>query len=340
MKSRIILILMLVGLTVGCQVASPPEQPPRIAFVSDRDGNSEIYMMDRDGSNLTNLTRNENNNDMMPTWSPQANAFAFVSKKDKGGFTIRRMNIDGSELTVLSEKPPLVPIPLVWDPTGEWLAFGSQAAADVYVISATGETVRNLSDLKGRDDFQTWSLDGQSLFFTSSREGNLAIYRVDVDGGEPVRLTELGGNSTQPDWSPDGLEIVFAFVDQLAIKVLDSHWVLIQARECGGVDCIDDLPRWTPTGDQVLFRRTSAGALYLNGLWVMIPHTGRPNEVKLVDNALWFDWSPDGHKIVYTDSEKIFVMNADGSGKTLIRDLTENFDRASEMEYSRVSWGR
>ena len=170
MKSRIMLTLIVTSLMMGCQAtSSPSELPPRIAFVSDRDGNAEIYIMDRDGSNLTNLTHNEGGNDAMPTWSPQANAFAYVTKKDKGGFTIRRMNIDGSEQTVLSEKPPLIPIPLVWNPTGEWLAFGSEAAADVYVISATGETLRNLSDFKGRDDFQTWSPDGESLLFTSSR---------------------------------------------------------------------------------------------------------------------------------------------------------------------------
>jgi Tol biopolymer transport system component len=328
MKLRIILILT-VFLAVGCQaMSSSSEQPPRIAFVSDRDGKSEIYIMDRDGSNVTNLTGNEGDNDMMPTWSSEAHAFAFVSKEDKGGFSIRRMNIDGSESTVLSEKPPLVPIPLVWDPTGEWLAFGSQAAADVYVISANGETVRNLSDLKGRDDFQTWSPDGKSLLFTSSREGNLAIYRVDIDGGEPVRLTALGGNSSRPDWSPDGSKIAFMAdhdggdVEIYVIGVEGGN--VVRLTNSKG---FDGYPAWSPDGSKIAFSSLRDGD---NEIYAMnadgseqVNLTNSPDSQEAIRGD--FAWSPDGRQILYhsdkTGNADIYVMDADGQNQT---NLTNN----------------
>src|SRR5262245_47152546 len=72
--------------------------PPyyRIAFASSRDGNAEIYMMNADGSHLTNLTNNPAD-DGSPVWSPSGHQIAFVSSRDNGGIYV--MNADGSNQT-------------------------------------------------------------------------------------------------------------------------------------------------------------------------------------------------------------------------------------------------
>jgi len=54
----------------GCPVWSPDGR--KIAFVSDRDGNEEIYGMNADGSSQTNLTKNPAG-DGCPVWSPTIN---------------------------------------------------------------------------------------------------------------------------------------------------------------------------------------------------------------------------------------------------------------------------
>jgi hypothetical protein len=69
-------------------------------------------------------------------------------------------------------------------------------------------------------------------------------------------------------------------------------------------------------------------------------HWDQSPEELLVEGATWFDWSPDGSQIVYTDADGIVVMNADGSGKVRIRSLAENFNAEDESAYSRVSWGK
>src|SRR5207302_2193555 len=53
----------------------------KIAFVSDRDGNFEIYVMDADGSNQTRLTNNPAH-DGEPAWSPDGAKIVFVSQRD------------------------------------------------------------------------------------------------------------------------------------------------------------------------------------------------------------------------------------------------------------------
>ena len=69
----------------------------RIAFVSDRDGNKEIYVMDTDGQNPTNLTNNDSD-DWNAVWSPNGRRIAFISNRD-GNWQIYVMDADGSNPT-------------------------------------------------------------------------------------------------------------------------------------------------------------------------------------------------------------------------------------------------
>jgi Tol biopolymer transport system component len=68
----------------------------RIAFVSDRDGNCEIYVMNADGSNQTRLTNNPAR-DVYPVWSPDGTRIMFVSNRD-GAFDIYSLGADGSNV--------------------------------------------------------------------------------------------------------------------------------------------------------------------------------------------------------------------------------------------------
>jgi dipeptidyl aminopeptidase/acylaminoacyl peptidase len=90
--------------------------PPyyRIAFVSSRDGNADIYVMNADGSNQTNLTKNSAD-DTNPAWSPDGRQIAFVSLRD-GNEEIYVMNADGSNQTNLTKNPAGDGCP-VWSPT-------------------------------------------------------------------------------------------------------------------------------------------------------------------------------------------------------------------------------
>src|SRR5882724_3559831 len=65
-----------------------------IAFISDRDGNSEVYIMDADGTHQVNLTQNAAN-DVMLQWSPDGQRLAFVSDR-AGNPQLYLLNADGS----------------------------------------------------------------------------------------------------------------------------------------------------------------------------------------------------------------------------------------------------
>lgn len=66
----VVTLALLTAMVVGCAgPTTTPTSTSRIAFSTDRDGNVEIYVMDADGSNPTNLTNNPAD-DLWPAWSP------------------------------------------------------------------------------------------------------------------------------------------------------------------------------------------------------------------------------------------------------------------------------
>ena len=86
-------------LLAACE--SSPEG--KIAFVSSRDGNSDIYVVNADGSGQTNLTNNPADDDR-PVWLADGSRVAFVSNRD-GNSEIYAMNADGSDQTNLTNNP-------------------------------------------------------------------------------------------------------------------------------------------------------------------------------------------------------------------------------------------
>ena len=90
---------------MGAQ-ADPAWSPDgrKIAFLNGRDGNSEVYVMNANGSGQRNLTRNPGN-DADPAWSPDGRKIAFVSNRD-GNDEIYVMNADGSGQRRLAHRSP------------------------------------------------------------------------------------------------------------------------------------------------------------------------------------------------------------------------------------------
>src|ERR671936_41378 len=82
------------SLSTGTVHGAYPGENGKIAFVSDRDGNSEVYVMDADGGNQTRRT-NSPSADFSPAWSPDGQKIAFVSDRD-GNREIYVMNGDGN----------------------------------------------------------------------------------------------------------------------------------------------------------------------------------------------------------------------------------------------------
>ncbi len=140
----------------------------QIAFVSSRDGDSEIYVMNADKTIITRLTTNPAR-DSDPAWSPDGMKIAFSTNRD-GNDEIYVMNADGSEKTRLTENPALDRV-ASWSPDGSKIAFvsGRDENSEIYVMNADGSEKTRLTNNPAFDSDPTWSPDGTKIAFSTSR---------------------------------------------------------------------------------------------------------------------------------------------------------------------------
>src|SRR5689334_7996310 len=115
MCPRLIFAMLWVILCSSC-VPNVPNLKGRIAFVSDQNGNSDIFVMDPNGQDRKQLTDNLSE-DVFPTWSPDGQKIAFTSDRD-GEWGIYTMNTDGTNQIKLKNNSPnlLRGSRLAWSP--------------------------------------------------------------------------------------------------------------------------------------------------------------------------------------------------------------------------------
>ena len=193
-----------------------------IAFVSTRDWdwpaeedrNSEIYLMDPNGTQIRRLTE-QPKSDFEPAWSPDGKQITFVSYRDleqlpKGEIhrgEIYLMNADGTNLVNLTQVPERADGVSSWSPDGKQIAFTSAelfnadllANSDIFVMDADGANRRNLTNHKALDETPDWSPDGNRIAFTSDRDGNWEIFVMNTDGTNLINLTNHPAKDGRPD---------------------------------------------------------------------------------------------------------------------------------------------
>jgi WD40 repeat protein len=162
----------LSGLAPNCAVSGPDQQAvsvtaeataqaafqiacPQLAFTSDRDGNSEIYVMNADGTGLINLTNNPAF-DGYPAWSPDGSKIAFDTNRD-GNREVYVMSADGTGPINVTKSPAFDGHP-AWSPDGSRITFtsGRDRNAEIYVMDADGTGLVNLTNNPGEDSDPAW----------------------------------------------------------------------------------------------------------------------------------------------------------------------------------------
>ena len=184
----------------------------KIAFVSDRDGNLEIYVMNSVGAFPTRITNNAAG-DFDPVFSPDGSKIAFTSNRD-GNDSIYVMNVDGTNVVRLTNSS--TDVQPTFSPDGTRIIFarvGGSAIA-LYSMNADGTNQTQLTNFTGEISGQpSFSPDGQKIVFSSVRvlagHTDPEIYVMNSDGSNQLRLTVSPGNDEEPAFSPDGSKIAF-----------------------------------------------------------------------------------------------------------------------------------
>jgi len=246
-----------------------------IAFVSNRNGNHDIYIMNADGSDQRQLTTSPDQ-DGWPNWSPDGKQMAFQSNRS-GALNIYLMDVlggsrvDDSKAQRLTNSPPgrgsWEP---AWSPDGKWIAYSAQqtSGSDIFLTNPDGTGRQRLTDNKAIDGAPAWSPDGKQIAFFSDRDGNWEIYVMNADGSNVRRLTHHPGQDHSPAWSPDGARI--AFVSERDGN--EEIYLTLAPHASAGVNpdganllrlthnkAEDWFPAWSPDGKRIAFSSNRDG---------------------------------------------------------------------------------
>jgi Tol biopolymer transport system component len=211
-----------------------------IAFSSDRDGNSELYVLPKSDV-LRRVTQTASFDEFTPAWSPDGRKLAFT-RAPAGGLDA-----------------------CLGPPFNGCTTFG------IYVMRADGTgPPQLLSDAAGAEDSgPRWSPNGKRISFTSDRTGDYEVWVVNADGSGETNLTNspttTDGLSWPPaSWSPDGRRLAFgrttAFdLSRSEIHVMDADGSNVRQLTDAETQGTAFTPVWSPNGRQIAFVRFFAG---------------------------------------------------------------------------------
>ena len=235
----------------------------KIAFVSNRDGNDEIYMMDYDGANPTRVTFNKVK-DYMPAWSPDQRTIAFTSYRAGSACLYLRNIYEGKETQVTTKGTSYS---AAFSPDGKKLAFCStmteEGNAEIYVLDLGSMKTKRLTFNAATETAPSWSPTGREIAFTTDRlgSGSPQIYIMDAEGSN-IRKASFGGNyHDAPAWAPTSDRIAFVSRVDNAFDIYILNLRTNQITKLTENNVRNETPSWSPDGRHVVFASNLSGSI-------------------------------------------------------------------------------
>lgn len=213
-------------MTVHEAYDSQPKWSPdgsKIAFISDRHGNNDIFVMNSNGSQIKRLTYHSTSDDLSG-WTPD-NRVIFETGRlfnqveweseihtvsVEGGTPVRFFDSFGQMATMSPNGRYLL---FVRGSNGEYRKqYRGPADKDLWVYDTKNDSYRELTDFRGNDMYPTFS-GNNMLYFISERDGTYNLFKAKFNNGRlgsPQQLTTLENDGVRYfDVSNDGSRIIF-----------------------------------------------------------------------------------------------------------------------------------
>jgi len=180
---------------------SPAASPggSKVAMILSKDGWTDLYVCDADGTNLKRLTKSPQD-ESSPCWSPDGRWICFAAK-EREHRTLCKVSPSGGAMQTIGTSGMPSPTEPDWSPDGKWIAFTAQyrSGFSICVVPAEGGTAISL--VEGEDP--SWAPNSRTLAFGRRRSGRYVLSLLDVPTKQVKDVSRISGISSQsqPSWA-------------------------------------------------------------------------------------------------------------------------------------------
>ena len=289
-----------IRLTDDPGVDSQPDWFPdgaSLAFASDRSGQSAIWKMGQFGGGATLLIPDAE----QPAVSPDGAWIAFGRAASGADSRIGKASVaDPARVVMLTddsgglwahEHP-------TWSPNGRTIVYATRHG--LYEVPASGGRARRLTTDTDLVQDPVWSGTGRHIYFTSHRDGTIALWRVGSNGGSPERVTLGDSRQCQPSLSADSRRLAYATQEETRALVFSDQQTSQETIVRALADA--DQPALSPDGRFLVFVSDRGGKrldLWLQPMDGGLPSSGARPLTSGPGEANNPAVSPDGRWIAY-----------------------------------------
>lgn len=299
-------VLMATGLAAVAlaMAGSPPAEAAfpgangQIVFASNRTsgagvdnptGDLELFVMNPDGSSVTQLTKNTEP-DNSPAISPDGDVIAYAGRDEGADYEIRLWAFGFISTLTDNQVDDSSP---AWSPNGQKLAFTRDAGdSEVFVsdLDTTTDDETNITDNSINDFDPAWSPIGGRIAFARGPGFDTDVFLMRPNGSSRDRLTNTAAAERNPSWSPNGAKLAFDRDQDVVLKMNnDGTNRTVLATDRAGA------PAWSPDGTKLAFHRARNPLTNPYDVFVMKADGSR--ERNRTPSGAFFDINPDWQPI-------------------------------------------
>ena len=299
----------------------------RIVFVSERDGNREVYWMRPNGASVQRVTT-DGADDYPAPQPPYAKQLLLLRASGEHQHDHAEQLFvapwQGGDAAPLGRVGSRIRNPS-WFPDGKRVVVEAaiDGFRDLYIVSLNGKVTRLTHDPKGSFE-PSVSPNGAAIAFVSSRENDAEIYLLTMPSKQLSRLTWSRGDDSFPTFSPDGKTIAFvsmrAHTPRLHVMNVDGSKPRLLGGEVTAEHIEDRDLAFSPDGALIAMTRRRKGHAEVVVVRLkdgVIVATSGAHDIDEMPT-----WSPDGKYLAFSSDRsgdtELWIMRRDGSGAMAI----------------------